>query len=227
MTSPLANADTPAATPFSNPDPFSGSRADNGNDGSSRSDVGLGDENQGPKFERVDSAQTTAGEDVRALTTTTSANDSQKDLDKSATLKSKMKHAANKFHLDSIKASGVSRIFNPTRVLMHIRIRADSDEQSDDSGKMVDLLWRARDNRKGRNSIAVPMSETPLLRISSLEKLNITLRETGKTLLEMFTTFPYWDMAFWSGWSYTMYANSQSASVHYSYIHIRKFQSRL
>jgi len=130
-----------------------------------------------------------------------------------ATFKSKMKHAADKIHLDSIKASGVSRLFNPTRVRMHIWIRGDSEEQPNDSGKMIDLLWRARDNRKGRNSIAVPYSGSPLPEASAMKKLQSGLREVGTTLLEMSTTFPYWDMAFWSGWSYTMYAKFQSASI--------------
>jgi hypothetical protein len=217
MSSPLENADAPYA-PFANPDPFAQSDHENGD--SSRSNVNLEafDEIQGPKSER---RETIVPGDDEAMAIhapsdkeSQSDKDSTKDLDKMATFKSKMKNAADKIHLDSIKASGVSRLFNPTRVKMHIRIRSDSEEQSDDSGKMIDLLWRARDNRKGRNSIAVPYSGTPVPEASAMKKVKDSAREIGKTLVEMFTTFPYWDMAFWSGWSYTMYANSQSTSIH-------------
>jgi hypothetical protein len=212
----MENADAPH-TPFANPDPFA--QSDHENSNSSRSNANPEDINeaQGPKSERrktiVPGDDGAMAIDAPGDKESQSDKDSTKDLDKMATFKSKMKHAADKIHLDSIKATGVSRLFNPTRVKMHIRIRSDSDEEFSDSGKMMDLLWRARDNRKGRNSIAVPYSGTPVPEVSAMKKVKESVREIGKTLLEMFTTFPYWDMAFWSGWSYTVYANSQSALI--------------
>lgn len=213
MSSPLSRTDAPH-TAFSNPDPFAKSDHENGD--SSRRNANLDGINEaqvppgGLTFERIEAP---ISEDEVREADTPSDKDSQKDLDKMATFKSKLKHAADKIHLDSIKATGVSRLFNPTRVRMHIRVRGDSEEQTNDSGKMIDLLWRARDNRKGRNSIAVPYSGTLLPEVSTMDNLKSTFRDIGKTLLEMSTTFPYWDMAFWSGWSYTMYAKFQSASV--------------
>jgi hypothetical protein len=185
------------AVPFSNLDPF----AATDHSGSSRSSNGDGSaEPKGPKSEK---AETTAGTSSgELLLGTASDNDAGIEPDKMAMFTSKMRSAARKIHLDSIKTSSVSsKLFNPTHVRMHIRVRGGSEEQIGDSVKDLDLLWRARDNRKGRNSIAVPQSAPPE---TPLKSLTSGLFRGGKTLMKMFTTFPYWDMAFWSGWSYTI-----------------------
>lgn len=132
----------------------------------------------------------------------------------------KVRTAAHRFHLDSMKATGISKAFNPTSVRMHVRIRDDSDEsdgrrheaavssseRTGDAGKELAVLWRARDNRKGRNSIAVPLHTAQANQSSRINYsgLRSSIREVSRNVLRMFTTFPYWDMAFWSGWSYTV-----------------------
>jgi hypothetical protein len=91
-----------------------------------------------------------------------------------------------------------------------MRVQYDSASDSDNAvhkSRQQELLWRARDNRKGRNSIAV--SRLPddggdvVLPIRFTPRMKASAWEIGQVFWRMFTTFPYWDMAFWSGWSYT------------------------
>ncbi|KAK5128794.1 hypothetical protein LTR85_000127 [Meristemomyces frigidus] len=114
----------------------------------------------------------------------------------------KVKSTAHKFHLDSIRATGPSRLFNPTNIRM--RVRVDDGPYDSDLRKRQELalLWRSRDNRKGRNSIAVPALPSATERTTPGPTSHAT--EVGKNLWRLCTTFPYWDMAFWSGWSYTI-----------------------
>jgi hypothetical protein len=115
----------------------------------------------------------------------------------------KVRSAAHRLHFDSVNATGVSRFLNPTNIRTNVRFR-DDDDRSDE----VALLWRARDSRKGRNSISVPMPPSsenyPPLPSWYTPKLRANTKDIGWTFWKMFTTFPYWDMAFWSGWSYTI-----------------------
>ena len=73
-------------------------------------------------------------------------------------------HAAKeKLHLHHVKASGPSRFLNPTTVHFHIRYTDDAGhETSHDEAthNELALLWRSRDNRKGRHSVAVPLKRT-------------------------------------------------------------------
>lgn len=119
---------------------------------------------------------------------------------------------ADKFHISHIRVAGPSRLFNPTSVRARIR-RArghdDPDTTTIPGDTDLELLWRARDNRKGRGSIAVRSSifeQESNEGHSSLRrrKTLLHLRNAGNILKRMLTTFPYWDMAFWSGWSYTI-----------------------
>lgn len=98
------------------------------------------------------------------------------------------------FHLEHIHATGPSSFFHPTNVRMHVRwLHSEEGQQQEHT-----LLWRARDNRKGRNSIAVThKSHVPLRSLLPTKAV-----EVGKNILTMCMTFPYYNMAFWSGWSY-------------------------
>lgn len=111
----------------------------------------------------------------------------------------------DKFHLSNLEVTGPSSLFNPTNV--RARLKWNASNQTGDNADF-DLLWRSRDNRKGRGSIAVRSSvfEDPASRRRSArkEKALSHLRNIANNLKRMFTTFPYWDMAFWGGWSYTI-----------------------
>lgn len=125
----------------------------------------------------------------------------------------KIKDTAHKLHLHSVRATGVTRLLNPTTIRMQARF-GSGPSQEDSHGlqkaKEMALLWRSRDNRKGRNSIAVPMmppvesEQTPLLPLRYTPRLSAKISDIGNILWRMCTVFPYWDMAFWSGWSYTI-----------------------
>ena len=84
-------------------------------------------------------------------------------------------HAAKeKLHLHSIKATGPTKFFNPTNVRVHVRWHDDDDQNlaRQVSSKIEERTyrWRARDNRKGRKSIAVPAGSGPLPLPSSPER---------------------------------------------------------
>ena len=123
----------------------------------------------------------------------------------------KVKNAAeNLFHIHSVKATGPAKGFNPTSVRMHVKWKGDDGRPDGDGKTPADLafLWRSRDNRKGRGSVAVPRytGEGNYSHSPHLHHPHFTsgIKGVGKNLGRMFTTFPYWDMAFWSGWSYTV-----------------------
>jgi hypothetical protein len=125
----------------------------------------------------------------------------------------KVKTAANeaKFQLQQMRATGPSKRFNPTNVRMHVRFKGSEDGHAEPTlGKPprgqsdFNVLWRSRDNRKGRGSIAVP-------RMASLEQHDshihigstiASFKQISKGIWKMCTTFPYWNLAFWSGWAY-------------------------
>ena len=119
----------------------------------------------------------------------------------------KIKTAADKFHLHSIRAAGPSKIFNPTNLRMQLQWKGDDGGPLDSRPDMA-VLWRSRDNRKRRNTIVVPKSQytdpSPHSPFAFTPRFTSNLREVSKNLIRMFATFPYWDMAFWSGWSYTI-----------------------
>lgn len=134
--------------------------------------------------------------------------DHEHTLEKIKTAATKVK---DKFHLSNVQVSGPSRLFNPTNVRARIKWGSDQDEPSAERRRAdtdFDLLWRSRDNRKGRGSIAVRSSlfEDPAERQKSMRKRKaiLHLKNMADILKRMLTTFPYWDMAFWSGWSYTI-----------------------
>ncbi len=129
----------------------------------------------------------------------------------------KVKTAAHeaKFTLQNMRATAPAKGFNPTSVRMHVRFKGSEDDAAagDDSGTRpspsrtqtdFNVLWRSRDNRKGRGSIAVPHRP-------SLEKTDShihigkqlkSIKEIFRGIFKMATTFPYWNLAFWSGWAY-------------------------
>lgn len=106
-----------------------------------------------------------------------------------------------KFHLQEMKVTGPFKSFNPTNVRM--RVRFGSDDK--DASKEVGIIWRSRDNRKGRNSIVVPKASMayPNLPSKSRPVYSSSFKGVRRNLYRMAFSFPYWDMAFWSGWSYT------------------------
>lgn len=136
-----------------------------------------------------------ASTDLSNTATTTTHDIAHATLDK-------MKSTAHKFKLESMTTSGISRIFNPTAVRMLVQYRSNSDD--DASAKELALLWRSRDSRKGRHSIAVPISRIPSRERRRWPAVVSPSKDVCKSLWKMLTTFPYWDMAFWSGWAYTV-----------------------
>ena len=122
----------------------------------------------------------------------------------------KVKTFRHKFHLDGVHAHGVTRFLNPTTIRMNVRYQSDSDDDRVREAQETALLWRARDNRKGRNSIAVPRlpvedeDEATFLPLRYTPRMSSKLSDIAHNLYKMATTFPYWDMSFWSGSSYTI-----------------------
>ncbi|TKA74675.1 hypothetical protein B0A55_04705 [Friedmanniomyces simplex] len=129
-----------------------------------------------------------------------------KDLaeEKAPTIMEAAKSAARKVHLDSVNAASVSRLFHPTTAHVRYRVR-DEQWAADQSDEELALLWRARDQRKGRGSMAVPVPP-PLGTPGRRRKVQSFshAKQISRNIARMFTTFPYWDMAFWSGWSYSI-----------------------
>ena len=114
----------------------------------------------------------------------------------------KIKSAAKgTFHLLDMRATGPLKGFNPTNV----RIRASVGGGEDEEGREVGIIWRSRDNRKGRNSVVIPRTSMAYPNLPSKNRpvYSSSFKGVGRNLYRMAFSFPYWDMAFWSGWSYT------------------------
>lgn len=127
-----------------------------------------------------------------------------KGLELLENMKSKVEAAKEKMHLHDVRATGPSKFFNPTNVRMHVHWRGDSDSDESNAKNDMALLWRSRDNRKGRNSIAVPAQDVSQPRDTLGKRIKSRLITIGQNTLRICTTFPYWEMAFWSGWSYSI-----------------------
>lgn len=122
-------------------------------------------------------------------------SDSSPDLmDK---IKGTLSHAKDKIHVRNVIASGPLKRFNPTSVKMDVNFGDDPNG--------VGIIWRSRDNRKGRNSVIIPRASMayPNLPPKNRPVYSSSFKGVGRNLYRMAFTFPYWDMAFWSGWSYT------------------------
>ncbi|KAK0303035.1 hypothetical protein LTR01_008326 [Friedmanniomyces endolithicus] len=107
-------------------------------------------------------------------------------------------------HLETFKTTSVSRVFHPTTAQVLYRVR-NEQEAPDRSGPEHALLWRARDQRKGRGAKVAPVlssSGTPQQPPKS-QHLSQT-KQIIRNIARIFTTFPYRDTAFWSAWSYTI-----------------------
>ena len=150
---------------------------------------------------------TSAGVDQEK--TATSEHENTHVLHAVETVKSAAHAARAKFHVDSIRAVGPSRFFNPTSVYIKWK-DADSQEHLSHTASAKEAFreraykWRSRDHRKGRNSVAVPTSLVKTKSQAWRASFAATAKQIGKTIFRMCTTFPYWDMAFWSGSSYSL-----------------------
>ena len=120
-------------------------------------------------------------------------HDSHGFMDK---LKSLSHDAKEKLHLSDVKIISPIKGFNPTNV--HMRVKLGHDKE-------VGIIWRSRDNRKGRNSVVLPRASMayPNLPPKNRPVYSSSFKGVGRNLYRMAFSFPYWDMAFWSGWSYT------------------------
>ena len=109
--------------------------------------------------------------------------------------------AKDKFRLLDMRATGPLKGFNPTNV----RIRASVGGGDDGQDREVGIIWRSRDNRKGRNSVVIPRTSMAYPNLPSKNRpvYSSSFKGVGRNLYRMAFSFPYWDMAFWSGWSYT------------------------
>lgn len=193
---------------FDNPDPFSHEDADprkNGESKNGKPERGISTTNPTPSL--PDDTLNNIPSQTRTQSDNSDSDEHQpghqRTIDKLTSavdnvqsgVKEKAKSAAQHLHLKSIHATSVSRVLNPTVLRMKI-IRYDSVSDSDGAihnSKEQELLWRARDNRKGRNSIAVsrfpeddddmvlPMRFTPRMKGSA--------QEIGQTLWRMATVF--------------------------------------
>ena len=130
------------------------------------------------------------------------------------TVKSAAHAAKERLHLDSVNATGPAKFFNPTNVRVRVKWQDDPElrplrSSGSEAGpvKTVDeqtFLWRSRDNRKGRNSVAVPSAALKPIQPSLGLRIKGRLSQAGHGILRMVTVFAYWDMAWWSGWSYSI-----------------------
>lgn len=99
----------------------------------------------------------------------------------------------------SIHASGPARVFNPTNV----RLRAHTGGSNGIEGPSdMAYLWRSRDNRKGRMSIAVPRDDER--HPSKRPRFTASRGQVVKGTLRMFIIFPYYDMAYLVGISFAI-----------------------
>ncbi|KAK1044347.1 hypothetical protein LTS16_007430 [Friedmanniomyces endolithicus] len=111
--------------------------------------------------------------------------------------------AIHTVHLETVKTASVSRVFHPTTAQVRYQVR--DEEAPDRSGPEHAILWRARDQRKGRGSKVAPVlpsAGTPQ-RLPKSQCLSHAKHVTSN-IARIFTTFPYRDTAFWSAWSYTI-----------------------
>lgn len=152
------------------------------------------------------SGSTTHGDshDLHSLATDATSKIEEKSHAALEALHSTVDTAKHKLHLDRVKASGPSKLFNPTKVHFNVRWSDVSHDATHEhaSKDAVELLWRSRDNRKGRHSVAVPLSH-----VKSRQRLESSLahlKNFFRNVWRMISTFPYWDMSFWSGWSYSI-----------------------
>ena len=125
-------------------------------------------------------------------------------------IRSTPKAAAKKLHLKDAAFGGPSRHMNPTSAKLDIQQGGEPRRQdeatngevppsSGDLNKDFQIMWRSRDNRKG--SMAVPVSP----RGGSLTmRMAFASKDIGQGIWRLFSTFPYWDMSFWSGFTYSV-----------------------
>ena len=107
-----------------------------------------------------------------------------------------------KFHVLDWKAKGPLKGMNPTTMKMRVKYGSGDDKDPDNE---VGIIWRSRDNRKGRNSVVVPRTSMayPNMPTKNRPVYSSSFKGVRQNLYRMAFSFPYWDMAFWSGWSYT------------------------
>ena len=139
----------------------------------------------------------------------TQHSDDGHHLDPVTTIKSAAHAAKERLHLHSVKAQGASKFFNPTNVQVHVKWKDNDPSKitSHESGHTTDdraFLWRSRDNRKGRNSIAIPIAAITSPSRQLRERFIFDIKHIAAGIWKMMTTFAYWDMAFWSGWAYSI-----------------------
>jgi hypothetical protein len=124
---------------------------------------------------------------------------------------------SDKLHISKLSASGAFKSLNPTNVQFHVRFKGSDEEKKSDAEDAelksrnssedrpdLALLWRARDNRKGRNSIVIPRGSSSSSSFKYTPRFTSSLKEVGSNVRRMFTTFPYWDMSYGVGMAYTI-----------------------
>lgn len=99
----------------------------------------------------------------------------------------------------SIHASGPARVFNPTNV--QLRVHTGGSSGIEGPADMA-YLWRSRDNRKGRTSIAFPRDDER--QPSKRPRFTASRGQVVKGTLRMFIIFPYYDMAYLVGMSFAI-----------------------
>lgn len=106
-----------------------------------------------------------------------------------------------RLRLHNVRATGPSRLFNPTNVSIHFRQSNDQSTGEDTQSELA-IRWQSRDNRKGRRPTAKLLTKIKSPVTST--KVKAWLINTLKGCWRMISVFPYWDLAWYSGWSYTI-----------------------
>ncbi|KAL9083941.1 MAG: hypothetical protein Q9159_005496 [Coniocarpon cinnabarinum] len=125
------------------------------------------------------------------------------------TVKSAANAAKRRLHLDSIRATGPSKRFNPTNVRVHVKwkdeLDSDLEPLTETKTRATETYhWRSRDNRKGRNSVVVAPRSRPSAVKTRKQRVVAELKQIRHVLWRMCTVFAYWDTAWWSGWTYSV-----------------------
>jgi hypothetical protein len=68
----------------------------------------------------------------------------------------------------------------------------------------VSFLWRSRDNRKGRHTMAIGKPQSGEEDRYIVPARTTEARQIAKGILRMFTVFPYWDISWWVAVVFTL-----------------------
>lgn len=141
-----------------------------------------------------------------ATSDTTQVANNQNDQDGAHYVPGELKTAlGKKLKIDSVKAGRAVPGTNPNIVELRAHyVDGNGRSEPDDE---VKLIWRARDQRKGRPYVEMRTTDgegEPLFPRHYRPHAHRKLRHFGRTLWRMFTQFPVGDLSWWGGWTYSI-----------------------